>query len=238
MFTAYFDASGAPDDPCVHSLTVAGFIASGDQWEVFDRRWKKVLKKYGVTALHMRDFSHSRGEFEGWDKVPKKMRRPLFIGDLVTILQKLMRYSFASTISLDDYRANEERYKIREIASPLAIAGLMGVEHLVAVARDMRQPLDQMSVMFEDGDVDKGNLEDWVRGHFGIRIRFEKKRFIKAFEACDLLAYEHLQMSKKFLPEPGLYGMEDMRKAFQRLDTIPHALKRQRALGFHSKSST
>jgi hypothetical protein len=52
MFTAYFDASGAPDDPNVNNLTVAGFLASADQWIIFDRRWKNVLKKYGVTALH------------------------------------------------------------------------------------------------------------------------------------------------------------------------------------------
>jgi hypothetical protein len=224
MFTAYFDASGAPDDPNVHNLTVAGFVASTDQWIIFDRRWKKVLKKYGVTALHMKEFAHSKGEFEGWDKEPKKKRRPLFIGELVTILQRLMRCSFASTISLDDYRKNEERYKIRKVASPLAIAGLMAVADLLAVAKDMRQPLDKLLLMFEDGDIDKGNLEEWVKGHFGLKIHFEDKKLIKAFEACDLLAYEHLQASNKLLPEPGIYALEDLRKSFQRLDAIPHAL--------------
>ncbi len=79
-FSAYFDASGSPDDLHVHYLTVAGFIATADQWTLFDRRWKKILKKYGVTKLHMKEFSHSRGEFEGWDVEPKKSWRPLLIG--------------------------------------------------------------------------------------------------------------------------------------------------------------
>jgi hypothetical protein len=223
MFTAYFDASGAPDDPNVKSLTVAGFLASADQWIIFDRRWRKVLKKYGVTALHMREFAHSKGEFEGWDKEPKKEKRAFFIGELVTILQRLMRCSFACTLSLNDYRKNEGRYKIRKVASPLAIAGLMAVGDLVAVAKDMQQPLDKLLLMFEDGDIDKGNLEDWIKGVFALKTHFEDKT-IKAFEACDLLAYEHLQASNKLLPAPGVYALEDLRKAFQRLDVIPHAL--------------
>jgi len=70
VFTAYFDASGSPDDPNVHYLTVAGFIATAGSWTLFDKRWKKILKKYGVEKLHMKDFSHSRGEFVGCELPP------------------------------------------------------------------------------------------------------------------------------------------------------------------------
>lgn len=224
MFTAYFDASGHPDDPNVRSLTVAGFLASTDQWSIFDRRWKKILEKYEVPYLHMKEFSHSQGEFVGWDQDPKKQQRPKFIGELVTLLQKMMRRSFAQTISLDDYRENEKQYKIRKIASPLAITGLRAVRDLVAATKAMHQPLNELLVFFEDGDIDKRNLDDWVNGVLGIKLHFECKGKIKAFEACDLLAYEHLQAVRKMIPEPGVYALEDLRKSFQRLQSIPHVL--------------
>jgi hypothetical protein len=220
MFTAYFDASGAPDDPHVKSVTVAGFLASADQWTRFDREWKKTLAAHGATALHMKEFSHSRGEFKGWD-TPKKAA---FIGQLVTILQKRMRHSFAMTISMEDYRRNEEKYHIRDIASPLAIVGLQVVQALLQLCLSINQPFNETIVLFEDGDVDRANLKDWIRGVYGATVHFESKG-LKAFEACDLLAYEHLQASKKvFGHPPATYGFEDLRKAFQRLFLIPHTL--------------
>jgi hypothetical protein len=221
VFTAYFDASGSPDDPHVHYLTVAGFIATADQWSLFDRRWKKILKKYGVTKLHMKEFSHSQGEFVGWDVDPKKSQRPLLISSLVTLLQRMMRHSFATTISLDDYRENEKTYHIRKVASPLAIAGMMVMDNLKEVAISL--PIKQLLVLFEDGDADRKNLKEWVSG-FGFKPHFIPKDDIKAFEACDLLAYEHLQASKKVMPQPGIYALEDLRKSFQRLHEIPHQL--------------
>lgn len=220
-FSAYFDASGSPDDPQLHYLTVAGFIATADQWSLFDRRWKKILKKYGVTKLHMKEFSHSRGEFVGWDIDPKKSWRPMMISSLVTLLQRRMRHSFACTISLDDYRENEKKYHIRKVASPLALAGMMVMANLKEVAISL--PINRLLTLFEDGDTDQSNLEEWVKG-FGFKPHFIPKDDNKAFEACDLLAYEHLQASKKVMPQPGVHALQDLRKSFQRLHQIPHEL--------------
>jgi hypothetical protein len=169
----------------------------------------------------MKEFSHSQGEFVGWDVDPKKSQRPLLISSLVTLLQRMMRHSFATTISLDDYRENEKTYHIRKVASPLAIAGMMVMDNLKEVAISL--PIKQLLVLFEDGDADRKNLKEWVSG-FGFKPHFIPKDDIKAFEACDLLAYEHLQASKKVMPQPGIYALEDLRKSFQRLHEIPHQL--------------
>jgi hypothetical protein len=63
-FTAYFDGSGSPHDTPV--VTVAGFIATADQWGEFERNWRDACASFGVSALHMRDYAHSRREFENW----------------------------------------------------------------------------------------------------------------------------------------------------------------------------
>jgi hypothetical protein len=133
----------------------------------------------------------------------------------------MMRHSFATTISLDDYRENEKTYHIRKVASPLAMAGMMVMDNLKEVAKSI--PITRLLTLFEDGDTDQKNLQEWVRG-FGLKPHFIPKDDIKAFEACDLLAYEHLQASKKVMPQPGVFALEEMRKSFQRLHEIPHAL--------------
>jgi hypothetical protein len=113
------------------------------------------------------------------------------------------------------------KYHIRKVASPLALAGMMVMDHLRDVAVSL--PIKQLFVLFEDGDTDKGNLKEWVTG-FGFKPHFVPKGNAKAFEACDLLAYEHLQASNKVMREPGVYALEDLRKSFQRLHQIPHEL--------------
>jgi len=41
MFTAYFDASGSPDEG--KALVVAGYVSTGEQWLEFDREWQSLL---------------------------------------------------------------------------------------------------------------------------------------------------------------------------------------------------
>ncbi len=35
---------------------VAGFVGSADQWDLFDREWKRVLRDFGVGLFHALDF--------------------------------------------------------------------------------------------------------------------------------------------------------------------------------------
>ncbi len=221
-FTAYFDASGSPDDPNCHALTVAGFIASAEQWLSFDKAWKKVLRRYGVGALHMKHFAHSQGEFRSWKG--DTVTRNAFMSELITVLQRKVRHSFTSTVDLKDYRQNDEKHHIRDICSPFAIGGMQVTRGLMKLTESMRLPKEHLLLLFEDGDIDKGNMETWVSGTYGIKPRFEGKAQVKAFEACDLLAYEAFQVTRKVFPEPGVYGLEDLRKSFQRLADIPHVV--------------
>src|SRR5215831_17772262 len=81
-YTAYFDGSGSPADTA--AVVVAGFVAPVDQWVDFERNWNECLKHFGVSALHMREFAHSRGEFSSWKGNETKRRH--FLGRLITII--------------------------------------------------------------------------------------------------------------------------------------------------------
>ncbi|HXX17022.1 MAG TPA: hypothetical protein VEJ47_19125 [Candidatus Eremiobacteraceae bacterium] len=98
MFSAYFDASGHPNNTSV--LAVAGFIADADQWIEFDRNWKEVLNRpdFGISSLHMKDFCHSTGEFAAWRN--DEQRRRAFLSALIEIIKIRVRHSFMRTQSI------------------------------------------------------------------------------------------------------------------------------------------
>jgi hypothetical protein len=63
VFTAYYDESGSPD---AHSVVVAGFVASDDQWKEFERNWNESLHQFGISHFHAVEFAQSVGEFAKW----------------------------------------------------------------------------------------------------------------------------------------------------------------------------
>src|SRR6478609_6701265 len=96
-FTAYFDASGSPNDTV--AVVVGGFVAPAEQWAEFDRNWNDCLRHFGVSALHMRDFAHSLREFESWKKDETKRRR--FLDRLISIVRTRVWHSFASAVVME-----------------------------------------------------------------------------------------------------------------------------------------
>jgi hypothetical protein len=98
-FIAYFDVSGHPDNTEI--LSVAGYLAQKDQWDLFEKRWQKILRKFGVSSLHMKHFAHSIGEFESWKN--DEAKRKAFLSELIRLIVKTARHSFATSLYLPDY---------------------------------------------------------------------------------------------------------------------------------------
>jgi hypothetical protein len=119
-FAAYFDGSGSPDDTV--AVAVAGFVATVRQWKEFERNWKDCLNDFGVSALHMRDFAHSRGEFTEWKGDENRRRR--FLGRLISIIQVRVQHSFASVVRMDESRKVDTKYRLSEFSKPYALQGV------------------------------------------------------------------------------------------------------------------
>jgi hypothetical protein len=82
MLTAYFDDSGTSPNESI--AVVAGYIATTDMWEVFDRRWSSLLSKYEVTQLHRADVESFQGEFGTWNPA----RRTEFVKKAHAIIRR------------------------------------------------------------------------------------------------------------------------------------------------------
>jgi hypothetical protein len=83
-FLAYIDASGSGLDPNIRAISVGGFVAHEDVWAEFERRWRDVLQRFAITALHMKDYAHSKGEFAGWrDDSDRRVAFTVAIADVI-----------------------------------------------------------------------------------------------------------------------------------------------------------
>jgi hypothetical protein len=140
MFTAYFDVSGSPDQSIV--LCVAGFIAPVDQWIYFEKDWKYALNRFGVQAMHMKDFAHSTGGFVSWKG--DENRRRAFLSLLIATIKSRVHHSFSATLDLADYRKNDQVYCISETHQPLAMAGCACIKRVLIYAERWGIPASEV----------------------------------------------------------------------------------------------
>src|SRR2546429_4220285 len=154
MFVAYFDESGTHGES--KALVVSGYVASADQWSKFDAEWKCAMAADGLTHFHMKDFAHSKKEFECWKG--DEIRRKSFIERLIAIIRKNTRKSFSSAVVLDAYREINSAYLFEEyFGKPYVFCARMcfaGVDNW----QQEHGYQDPVSVIFEDGVSDKGRL--------------------------------------------------------------------------------
>jgi hypothetical protein len=190
IFSAYFDASGHPDQSDV--LTVAGYAAAVENWIKFENEWKKILGGEGVTAFHTTDFVSGQGEFVGWGgKDPEKVeRRKRFVQQLMDCTDKLCAKFFRTSVYLRDYnRVNAESKLEEAVGKPYALCGSSAAYFLRLWANDLGV-LDTLLYYFENGDKDKGDLMRVHKKAFGREPKFLEKSEAKAFEAADFNAWK------------------------------------------------
>jgi hypothetical protein len=220
-FTAIFDGSGSPNDTV--ALVVAGFVAREEQWIEFERNWKECLNDFNITALHMREFAHSRGEFGSWKGDETKRRA--FLSRLISIIRTRVQHTFASAVLLSDYRELDKEYRLSEFAKPYAMAGGTCLSRLAHWARKWMKAGDLIQIVFEDGDQDKGDLMRLAKQHFGINPSFLPKSRSLIFQAADLVAYEHLLANRKIADLGGkrIVDFDEFRYPLKRLSGVPGA---------------
>lgn len=64
MLRAFFDESGHASDSSI--VAIAGFMATEDEWRLFDERWRNVLVEFGVTEFHAAKIGRPYGLYRGW----------------------------------------------------------------------------------------------------------------------------------------------------------------------------
>ena len=202
MFTACFDASGHESDQPY--LAVGGFISSRRDWNDFDMEWRDRLAFDGLQYFRMVDFSHSTNQFVSWKG--QEPRRQNLLSDLLRIIDKHAYRKFGQIVDIGAIGGNlSDQIRMDYKLSAYVLAAR-------TCAGNVRQWTFQNSIssfelVFEDGDVGKGNLIERLRKDAFPNISFKpKKDAVKdgipeygftPLQAADIWAYELFQTCKR-----------------------------------------
>jgi len=96
------------------------------------------------------------------------------------------------------------------------------MEKIRVWARQYGYEFKDFDFVFERGDEGQADLARIASQLLSVDPIFKPKSHSVAFQAADLIAYEHYKAHVKLLPEPdGTMGIEDLRIPFQSLVSIP-----------------
>src|SRR5882762_4956327 len=172
MATAYFDDSGSPDDTL--AVVVAGFVASDEQWQHFERNWNDTLKQFGVPMFHMKEFAHSVGAFSKFKR--NREDREWLLRQLLSHIKLRVRHSCGHAVIMDDFRKVNSFYALESInITPYSLCGRTCLASVSDWARRWGIAEDQIRYVFEDGSRGKGTLEQRILRDKEITPEFKKK---------------------------------------------------------------
>lgn len=190
----YFD--GAGERASRVAQTVGGLVAPSTNWKKFSRDWSAALAREGVKTFHMTDLMACEGAFAHWERGGNRTRR--FLGELVGIIRRYVHYAVASTVRLDDWRALNDEYAMKECRiSPYGLASFSVLSKSI-IWVGAHRPSDLLVPVFEGGDNDRGDREhllSWVRqlaggGLDSVKV-IEESKSCPPLQAADLLVWEH-----------------------------------------------
>jgi hypothetical protein len=99
ILTAYLDESGTHGDSPV--TVVGGMLANAQQWEAFEKAFRKIKRKHGFQIFHTKKFKKRDGDFKGWSH-PQQVA---LMVDLVPITATAFTEGVTVTLDNKDYEA-------------------------------------------------------------------------------------------------------------------------------------
>jgi Protein of unknown function (DUF3800) len=237
-YAAYFDDSGHPDDR--ELVVVAGFIAKEEQWLIFEREWKAIIKPLGIRVFHMVDFESSAK----WSRSEKDV----ILNKLISLIRTRTGFHISNAVLMNDYRKINGEYVLEEaIGTPYALTGRTVAKDINSWKRHYLKKHDHLLVFFEDGTKHKGDfMEAMKRDKLPCPAFVDKKEAVSV-QAADLFAWEvcyglttnHERATlKRLLSHPGkdgLYDGEALESLVQRIHVpLRAALPANVRLAYHS----
>lgn len=195
MLTAYMDETGHPDDPNSKFIGMAGLLAKSEKWEIFENKWQDTLHRFNIPYFHMKDFAHSKGFFEGWDKDEAKRRS--LLSNLMLAIRYAEALPFGSIFPLEFIRSYPQ--EVQDVApNPYYVAYLSCSVVLAEFVEVMRIEGETVAPVFAEQSQFQNyayTLFQDVREHHDAGPYldapvFRPMRKFNPLQAADLIAYE------------------------------------------------
>jgi hypothetical protein len=239
MFTAYFDASGHPNDVgSTPALFVSGFVSTVEKWLKFEKYWLALLEEFHITPpFHMTDFESGHGQYAAWKDDREERER--FRSEALHVIKRWTNKPFSSGVLIPDFQRLFREYAMppevpREpypFCGEAVVVDLLRpwLEHCIKDGR-FRMGTDNLQIVFEHGDKHKGLLEAALERR-NVDAIFMKKAALVPFQACDFLAWMHRRWLRIL---PGWAARTDRRSRFWSSPKCSRATPARSAIGKNS----
>lgn len=198
-FTGYYDTGGTQGEG--RMVVTCGVVASVKEWDDFDVRWNRVMKKYDMSSFHMVKIAHwhKDSDISKWSLVNGKrdeMRRRKLLAELVGAAIGI-KMAFVRGASLDDYNAyNDQYYLTEKIGGAYTFAQAQCLLHSEGWLSARREPQDQWGSIVEQGDAGQDAFRKFCKEQLKYMPTFTDKQNASGEDytplaLADLIAYEH-----------------------------------------------
>ncbi len=99
LFTAYLDESDTHGPK--PNVIMAGFLGSARQWELFERKIRRMQVRYGFKVFHAKDFKAGAGEFRGWSRE----KSLALLNELAVAIRDGLEEGIAAVLPYDLYQS-------------------------------------------------------------------------------------------------------------------------------------
>jgi len=199
-------------------FTFGGFMALETEWTKLDRKWKRRLKKAGVSRFHAAPLNCYAEEFESWKGTTKSKD---FVVPLLNIIKhrKLVGFSFA--MLLDDYK----KYTSPVAKAKLGTPYLCCFKHCIAMAAQLTSPMpqeDKFAVVIDRNpeENDAVRLFYQIKDDSTVPYRHRLATCVPGgwedfipLQAADMIAYDTF----KLLDDTHVHGKNKWRKSLEAL---------------------
>ncbi len=189
----YLDDAGTDANTPV--AICAGYFARWRKWRSLDKKWKQVLRSYGMLNFSMKKFAHDTRDWS-------EERRRGFMSQLLNIVVAHVERGFVVSINKPDYELYVPSEARQRIGSPFAVCaavclGLVERYRIDTTGKGLTEkPVEHIVYTFEDGTKGLGSAIDACQSYLAAigRMRYRKFYFggkdLGSLNAVDIIAYE------------------------------------------------
>jgi len=231
VLVCYLDDSGG--DPQNVVETLAGYIASEDQWKAFEQEVEQWFTEFNVDVMHASDMHKTDGEFKDWTV----LRKQAFVARLCQTMNHHIMMGFSFSVRKNTYKQErEERAKSKKrTITPCAFCFNTIIDWIM---RDIRigkaVNTEGVALVLETGHRNNSEAElrfNEVRKYFKLEnilrsISFVPKSFCRAIQMADLVAFysrrDAIKLEKAVREGHGIYEVDTMAKIIVDANGIPY----------------
>jgi hypothetical protein len=118
IVTTYIDEAGTHGT--APHMIMGALVGRLGQWADFDKKWRKMLRRNGISYFHSKKLKHTDGPFKGWSR-PKKIA---LIATASDIQRDTTLFGLSVKIRQSDY---EQHYKSGERPQKVPLDTMYGL---------------------------------------------------------------------------------------------------------------